>query len=459
MKAIPKCPFDQVPDALKYQMQKALANADDKDDLLRASLVLERVSPLDWLKGVSGTIRSYGASRDRSIPLEVGGFGVADLAVWDRPASFAEVIAKLRATLDRSPKGVRYYGGFRFDAREQTDPDWRPFGSCRFAIPRFELRSAPEASMLSVHFRAAEAIDGRLGEELERLFSLSYEEQTWAGAFPPPRSRVDTPDFSGWKANVQHALQLFRDGDLQKVVLARKASLAYDDLLDPIHLLHRLKSATPDCYHFCYMPTRETSIVGASPERLYRREGRQIWTEAVAGTRPRSPDAHDDERLARELLTSDKDRREHSLVREGIRQALEPLCVEFRMDDQPSLLKLARGQHLFSAIGGILRDGVDDAALLSVLHPTPALGGWPTEKALAQIAAMEPFDRGWYAAPVGWVASDGAEFAVAIRSGLIQPYQLSLFSGAGIVEGSTPESEWDEIENKIADFIKVLTGA
>ena len=94
--------------------------------------------------------------------------------------------------------------------------------------------------------------------------------------------------------------------------------------------------------------------------------------------------------------------------------------------------------------------------LLDRLHPTPAVGGYPTENALPEIARIEPFSRGWYAAPVGWIGAESTQFAVAIRSGLVQGKTMSLFSGAGIVRGSDPHEEWQEVENKIQDFLSVL---
>ncbi len=122
-------------------------------------------------------------------------------------------------------------------------------------------------------------------------------------------------------------------------------------------------------------------------------------------------------------------------------------------------MKLTRRQHLWTPIEGHLHVHVDDADLLSRLHPTSAVGGEPTTEALRYIAELEPFDRGWYAGPLGWIARDSAEFAVAIRSGLVDGARLALYSGAGIVPGSTPQSEWDEIENKISDFVNVLRSA
>ena len=99
-----------------------------------------------------------------------------------------------------------------------------------------------------------------------------------------------------------------------------------------------------------------------------------------------------------------------------------------------------------------------DAALLSALHPTPAAGGFPKADAVRRIAGLEPFDRGWYAGPIGWVGYDATEFALAIRSGLLADRELSVYGGAGVVVGSTAESEWLEIEHKTAPFVSLLSG-
>ena len=115
--------------------------------------------------------------------------------------------------------------------------------------------------------------------------------------------------------------------------------------------------------------------------------------------------------------------------------------------------------HLFSRVVGQLKDGVGDGQLIKRLHPTPAVGGYPTENALAEIERLEPFERGWYAGPVGWVSAEAAEFAVAIRSGMLERNSLSLYSGAGIVPGSTPQLEWEEIEHKIGDFLEIIQNA
>ena len=120
------------------------------------------------------------------------------------------------------------------------------------------------------------------------------------------------------------------------------------------------------------------------------------------------------------------------------------------------MLNLNMGRHLRSKFWGILHNNSSDVDILQQLHPTSAVGGHPTDQALYTIQEMEPFDRGWYAGPVGWIGQNSADFSVAIRSALATKESISLFSGAGIVKGSIPENEWLEVEQKNSDFIKVL---
>ncbi len=176
----------------------------------------------------------------------------------------------------------------------------------------------------------------------------------------------------------------------------------------------------------------------------------------MAGTRPRGATKDDDDALRASLLTSDKDQREHAYVRDSIEAVLNAYCESVTVDQEASEMRLARGRHLVSRVTGVLSTPVSDFELVEKLHPTPAVGGHPTATAVSVIRDLERFDRGWYAGPVGWVGRDAAEFAVALRCGLVSGNQLSLFSGAGIVKGSEPDLEWQEIEQKIVDFVNVI---
>jgi menaquinone-specific isochorismate synthase len=251
-------------------------------------------------------------------------------------------------------------------------------------------------------------------------------------------------------------LHRIEHGPLQKVVLARRTDFRFAEAPDPFLLLHRLRAANPEGFHFAFQPEDGMTFLGVSPERLYRREGRRILSEAVAGTRRRGDSAHEDQAMGDALLESEKDRREHRFVADEVGRKLDGLCRSYRADREVSLLKLARLQHLRRGFEGTLRTAVDDAAIVAALHPTPAVAGNPTEAAVAEIASREPFHRGWYAGPLGWVGAGGADFTVAIRSGLLTGNRLALFTGAGIVRGSMPLAEWEELENKLAGFVRAI---
>ena len=196
--------------------------------------------------------------------------------------------------------------------------------------------------------------------------------------------------------------------------------------------------------------------MGATPERLFFRRGREVFSEAVAGTRPRGDTSDSDEAYRTSLLASEKDQREHDFVRQSIREILQTCCNTVAVDEIATEMKLAAGRHLVSRLSGTLREDVSDVDLLRGLHPTPAVGGTPRHLALEAINSLEDFDRGWYAGPIGWIGRDSAEFAVALRCGVLEGDTLSLFSGAGLVRGSDPGDEWLEIEQKITDFTRNL---
>jgi menaquinone-specific isochorismate synthase len=142
----------------------------------------------------------------------------------------------------------------------------------------------------------------------------------------------------------------------------------------------------------------------------------------------------------------------------GIEAGLAKICDRHETLDGPSPFMLARIQHLRTRFSGHLKPGVSNFEIISALHPSAAVGGYPVKTAPALLHQFEPFDRGWYAGQMGWISADSAEFVVAIRSALLSDTQLDLFSGAGIVADSHPEAEWDEIEAKIGLFLSLTNG-
>ncbi|MFD2090124.1 isochorismate synthase [Blastococcus deserti] len=278
---------------------------------------------------------------------------------------------------------------------------------------------------------------------------------------PPLRLRYadGALDPATWSAAVAAAVERIDAGELQKVVLARDLLVSADVPLDPRRLLRRLAARFPDCWTFAV-----DGLLGATPELLLRREGRQLSARVLAGTAPRGAGA-DDDRLAAELFASPKDRAEHALAVDSLVGGLEPFCATLDVPDGPELLTLANVRHLASDVTGTQRrTGARGQAglleLVGAVHPTAAVCGTPTPAAAAVIAELEGMDRGRYAGPVGWLDARGdGEFGLALRCAeLVDDDSARLFAGCGIVAESDPAAELAETQSKFAAFQGALEG-
>jgi menaquinone-specific isochorismate synthase len=360
-------------------------------------------------------------------------------------------LVELENLLQCSDPGVRIFGGARFDVDRESSKEWAEFYGSRFFIPRAEIIRSGATTRLAINF-----INGQThaSDVSCWLAAILAEERP---VNPSVLTRWDQPNFSSWAKTTTAALQAFESGEFSKVVLGRKSSMELAQAVSPFALTEILMAGAPACFHFCFQPSPDSGgFLGASPELLYRRIGRAIQSEAVAGTRPRSLDPSEDERLEFQLLEFSKEQLEHRLVVESLSESFKKLCLDFSCDEKPSVLKLARVQHLRTALRGTLRKGVGDSAIIAMLHPTPATCGSPTPAAKKFIAAHEPFDRGWYAGPIGCVSGNESEFSVAIRSMHLRGKYLDVYAGAGIVPGSDPEREWSELEDKISGVLHIL---
>ncbi len=438
---------------VRRRLKQARREGEDGWRVERIEIETEPCEPLAWLAAQPLPSKVYWHGRGEKVA--VAGAGIADQVRGTEETA----LSRLEERLGRlaSPR-VRYVGGLRFEPARPADPEWQAFDAARFVLPRVELRVADGRAKLAANLvlpRDARAMEQVLAE----INGMRWPKANPEAALPLPVARTDAPGPDRWNHGVEAALHAFESTELEKVVLARRARYDFDEPLDPFVLARLLEEATPSCFHFFVQPAPGVAFVGASPERLFRREGPVLLSEAVAGTRPRGLSDEADAQLREELRLSDKDQREHGFVREQIRQALGPFCAALDVESEASDMVLARGRHLYSGISATLKPGVRSLDLLRALHPTPAVGGTPTDEALAMIRSVEPFDRGWYAGPVGWIGAEAAEFAVGIRSGLVRQGEqatLALYSGAGIVRGSEPGAEWAEIEHKISDFARVL---
>lgn len=314
-----------------------------------------------------------------------------------------------RAAYGKKEGGSTLYGGMAFfPDLEPKDSVWNDFPRNAFWNPK--------------------------KEKLQKIASLSLSAND-----PISAEETSLPSEQNWIALIEQSLKNIQKGNLEKVVLARRTTLEVK--VDPYLLLQQLQSKSTGAALFAVQFSPQSVFIGATPERLFRRSGKQIWVDALAGTRPLGVEG---------LLENPKELREFTFVKRSIETAIAPLCKEWKWDGKDRIHKTARVQHLYNCFVGTLDEDVNDQDILLALHPTAALGGMPRQESLKYIAKHEPFERGWYAAPLGFSNKEEAEFVVGIRSALVESDRIHLFAGTGIVEGSNPQREWDELNQKIS---------
>jgi salicylate biosynthesis isochorismate synthase/menaquinone-specific isochorismate synthase len=248
-----------------------------------------------------------------------------------------------------------------------------------------------------------------------------------------------------------------RAGELEKIVLAREVEVLAPARHDPGAVFGLLRQAFPSSFVYAVGRGRST-FIGATPELLIRRQGHRATTVALAGSARRSADPAVDDHLGEQLLRSDKDREENAIVGRRIARALRPHAVWVSAAPEPVVVRVANIQHLATPIRAQLASPLGAIELAGILHPTPAVGAEPSS-ALDAIPALEGFDRGWYAGPVGWTdASGDGEFCVALRCALLHDRVARCYAGCGIVRDSKPAAELAETEIKLGVMLPALAG-
>jgi salicylate biosynthesis isochorismate synthase len=263
--------------------------------------------------------------------------------------------------------------------------------------------------------------------------------------------RRDFPDAQSWVERVEAARAAIHRGSLEKVVLAREITLELDSAPSVSALLDNLRRLSPGTTRFAFRKGGST-FLGATPERLVSRLGSELRTEAVAGSvRAVNSDT------AMHLMTNEKERLEHALVVREIVRKLELMGTKPEVPAHPSVRQVRHVLHLATTITARFFGPPHVLTIMSRLHPTPAVAGVPERGALEFIRQHEGFDRGWYAAPVGWFDAQGdGEFVVGLRSGLLKGNVLRLYAGAGIVRDSQPRQELEETDLKLQNLLDAL---
>ena len=407
--------------------------------------------------------------------------------------------------VSRLPERARLYGGQRFDAQTVPSEEWKDFGPGLWMLPALELRKEPDettTTTIAMHLHSPDqTVDGFLESARQLLRLLEHVTDASVPAVPPTtlppvlsRESNYGPNLDGqeiYERGVTAALEAFDSPnmDLDKVVLARRIDLTfgpYANQLSALDVLRKWKFASQPGGHLFYIHpggnNEAGEFFGCTPERLFQIQDGTVVSEALAGTRPRGSTQQADEELSRELFASGKDQAENLITGTCIRNKFDEMLQRgwLQMESSSTLdntetsangevdsitggsffvRRLRHLQHICQRFQGQLTDSsyAMDATkfLLSELHPTPAMGGFPKGNAIKFIREHESvgFDRGFYSGPLGYVGRDSAEIVVGIRSGLLSrsgsKTTVSVYAGAGIVPGSTVQGEWAETSYKL----------
>jgi isochorismate synthase len=395
--------------------------------------------------GVAREARSRGDGRFADVAREC--MRLNEGAVLDEPAGLP------------AGAGPVWTGGFAFDSDGAASAPWSSFAPASMALPELSICRQGEATFLTVNLVVSPGDDPDIvaGRMEARLAGLRRAALPLLDPHPTGRAEIRSTHPPGdFERAVAATTAAIESGELSKVVLAREVVVRSACAHEPAAIFGALREQFPSCFCFC-CGTPEAAFLGASPELLVRRSGASVSTVALAGSTRRSSDPAIDDHLGEQLLHSDKNRREQSIVAERIVRALRPHSVWVEQLPEPEVIKVANIQHLATPVIAQLAESHSAIELAGLLHPTPAVGGEPWPDASGAIAELERMDRGWYAGPVGWMdATEDGEFCVALRSALLRDRDAHLFAGVGVVAGSDPASELAETEVKLGALLPLL---
>jgi menaquinone-specific isochorismate synthase len=335
-----------------------------------------------------------------------------------------------------------------------------PFSPATVFLPRWQVTVKKQQCRLIANLIIHPRID--IGNLLQSLWEKTRLINSFKDIYPLAQPQENkfrqtyVVESEKFKISVLSVLNKIKAKQIRKIVLANALDVVSNHEFDLFKSLDTLRKLHPNCYIFSTSNGKGQNFIGASPERLICIAKKQLITDALAGSAPRGKTPTEDAAYADSLLHSDKERHEHNLVIDFITQSLSQLGL-FPQVLPPRLRQLSNIQHLWTPISAIVPPNVHPLKIVAQLHPTPAVAGTLPDIACNEIRLYENFERGLYAAPLGWIDAEGnCEFIVGIRSALIDGDRARLYAGAGIVAGSDPDKELAEIQLKLQALLKAL---
>jgi len=353
-----------------------------------------------------------------------------------------------------------FTGAMKFTV-EHSDDNWKDFNDSSWFVPEIIICNLNNKYYLVYNFFSEQGFSKnklieKFKSKVENIFEI-LSEPTKVSLPKITNSTGQTPkDKKKWKLLINEALNQINEDHIKKIVLARKIELTLSEELNITKAIEELKRDYPNCRLFAYHKGKST-FFGATPELITKLSGGKIHIDAIAGSIGRGKTELEDLELEKILTSSKKDLDEHRYVLEHFRSVIDNLGQNIALDEFPSVKRLKNIQHLLTKIVGDLKPDTSVMNILRELHPTPAVCGFPKDAALNLIKKIENQRRGLYSGIIGWFNfNNEGEFAVAIRSAITYGNKLVAYAGSGIVEGSEPESEFEETEMKLKPILSLF---
>lgn len=434
--------------------------------LISMTKQIESIDLLRLFEGAkqAGRDRTYWSSTDDDFTI-VGIGSAYEIAAQGN--HFEETKRAWQALLKRSfihnpfevaGTGVLALGGMTFDPNKEQTSLWEKFGQSLFVVPIYTVVQHQE----TFYFTYTQTVDedSVKGDIAQHISNAEEQIIEWAKTVHDSVhvEVIEKEEIAAkkWIEDVKQAIDDIQAEKANKIVLAREMRIQLNRQAEVGQMLKKLHHLQTNCYIYAFERGSDC-FIGATPERLVRIDGDQLLSTCLAGTAPRGKTAEVDEEIRTGLLNDPKNLEEHAYVVQMITDAIRPYCINVKTAEGPVVRPLKNVQHLYTPVTAHVKKGYHLFDFVEQLHPTPALGGVPTDVSLAFIRKQESLDRGWYGAPIGWLDSNQhGEFAVGIRSALVQNDVVSLFAGCGIMKDSDPLEEFEETSIKFLPILSVL---
>ncbi len=427
------------------KLKDFLANTDNASSIKTLSISLDSIDLISLLPFLDHSQKILFCDREGDKQY----LGIKFLKIFS--SSFS--INQAREYIRENPKLI-ILGGQKFHPNTISKTEWAEIGNQHYVIPQFIFVSDNKRTMFHININKEvfenSTLVSKLILDLDTLLTFKGYSQKEVKL----TKETDSPKKADWIQQVNSAKRSIQSGLLQKVVLSRKTIFKADKPIKPDDLFELMKFRPGEHFIFHLQWRRDRSFTSMTPERLFKLEDSTIITDAIAGTKPRGKTKDEDDEYEIALKESSKELQEHRFVSSAVLETLKKVgCTDASIvGEAEKILKLKHVQHLYTKLSGHLLRTNSVSDLISAFHPTPAVGGTPKQEASDWLADNESYDRGLYASPVGVITANGADFCVAIRSALTEGDKLHVYAGAGIVEQSDPQSEWDETQSKMKNF-------